>query len=457
MNKVRLKRVVGIGLIVMTLSSSIIGTAQQLPPDNPPRVILPKQGLEAADLGVIVNDNDPQSVAVAYYYQQKRNIPPQNIIHVNIPNPGIDISSADFNLLRAKVLAATPPDVQAYAITWTTPWRVEKTMSITSAMAFGYDIRRCKVPEVSSKDYSGTYGPDSWLDKYNDFRTMRDSLYIRVGGKDFNYAKSGGRPTMMLAGRSLEHVFDLINRGVASDGTMPRGFGYMVETSIAARSVRAPNFAYFDSRWDDAAGLTVKYIPKWTSLKWPEAIRDKDRVLFYFTGHAVVPDIKTNKYRPGAIADHLTSYGGQLTTSSQMSVLRWLEAGVTGSYGTVVEPKSYTEKFPEASTLIPLYFLGRSLIESYWQSVQWNGEGVFVGEPLASPYKGAKVDFNRTSGELSITLSSLFPGLKYSVSSSDSLTGPFTVEGSNYINPTIGMFTIHLSNARKAYYKIDLQ
>ena len=41
---------------------------------------------------------------------------------------------------------------------------------------------------------------------------------------------------------------------------------------------------------------------------------------------------------PGALADHLTSSGGMLTDSGQMSALRWLEAGATGSYGTVIEP-----------------------------------------------------------------------------------------------------------------------
>jgi hypothetical protein len=32
------------------------------------------------------------------------------------------------------------------------------------------------------------------------------------------------------------------------------------------------------------------------------------------------------------------------------------------------------------------YALGASAIESYWKSVAWPGEGVFVGEPLAQPF-----------------------------------------------------------------------
>jgi hypothetical protein len=36
-----------------------------------------------------------------------------------------------------------------------------------------------------------------------------------------------------------------------------------------------------------------------------------------------------------------------------MSALRWLEAGVTASYGTVTEPCASAEKFPLAHSLEP--------------------------------------------------------------------------------------------------------
>ena len=61
-------------------------------------------------------------------------------------------------------------------------------------------------------------------------------------------------------------------------------------------------------------------------------------VFFYFTGLTHVPHLETLHFLPGAIADHLTSAGGVLDGTGQMSALRWLEAGATGSYGAVVEP-----------------------------------------------------------------------------------------------------------------------
>ncbi len=90
---------------------------------------------------------------------------------------------------------------------------------------------------------------------------------------------------------------------------------------------------------------------------------------------------------PGALADHLTSFGGQLTgDSGQMSSLEWIAAGATASYGTVSEPCAHPQKFPHPQLLLLNYLQGASAIEAYWKSVAWPQQGVFVGEPLAAPF-----------------------------------------------------------------------
>ena len=78
-----------------------------------------------------------------------------------------------------------------------------------------------------------------------------------------------------------------------------------------------------------------------------DALRDRQDVLFYFTGAATVAGLDTLHFLPGAIADHLTSTGGVLTGQDQMSVLRWLETGATASYGAMVEPCNFPSKFPQ--------------------------------------------------------------------------------------------------------------
>ncbi|HSR24641.1 MAG TPA: TIGR03790 family protein, partial [Candidatus Eisenbacteria bacterium] len=116
-------------------------------------------------------------------------------------------------------------------------------------------------------------------------------------------------------------------------------------------------------------------------------LRDRTDVLFYFTGLATVRGLDTLRFLPGAIADHLTSAGGILTGHDQMSVLRWLDAGATASYGAVIEPCNFQTKFPQPAVVIARYARGERLIEAYWKSVAWPGQGVFVGEPLAAPFR----------------------------------------------------------------------
>ncbi len=106
----------------------------------------------------------------------------------------------------------------------------------------------------------------------------------------------------------------------------------------------------------------------------------------YFTGAARVDELPRIQFRPGALADHLTSFGGVLSGSRQMSALEWLQQGATASYGTVSEPCSFLEKFPNVSVLFEHYRHGETALEAYWKSVAMPGQGLFIGEPLARPF-----------------------------------------------------------------------
>ena len=129
----------------------------------------------------------------------------------------------------------------------------------------------------------------------------------------------------------------LIDRGVESDRSFPSGRAYLLNTPDKARNVRA---VYFEKTAKKLKGVFPVEVLK------ANAISNRSDVLFYFTGLLQVPQLETLHFLPGALADHLTSLGGQLTDSTQMSSLRWLEAGATASYGTVVEPCNFSQKFP---------------------------------------------------------------------------------------------------------------
>jgi uncharacterized protein (TIGR03790 family) len=319
-------------------------------------------GVSNSTLAVIVNDNDPQSVKVAKYYQAARQIPAENIIHTTFDHRKVALSAQEFNEIRDQVQRQLPEGVQAYALTWTRPYRVE-CMSITSAFALGFDRVYCASGCKPTK--SVPYYNSQSNQPYGDF---------------------GIRPTMMLAGKNQSEAMKLIDRGVQADFSRPVGRAYLVSTSDRNRNVRSATYPYI--------ARTMKLVVD-SEIVEADFIEKKTDVLFYFTGVKAVEKLSSNRFLPGALADHLTSAGGILFGGDQMSVLEWLEAGATGSYGTVVEPCNFPGKFPNPAIVIQNYLGGDTLVEAYWKSVAMPGQGLFIGEPLASPYKGCRIRMNR--------------------------------------------------------------
>ena len=168
----------------------------------------------------------------------------------------------------------------------------------------------------------------------------------------------------------------LISRGVAAGFRLPVASAYYLVTSEKARNSRAQFFP-------QPAVLAAKKL----SIKTLQAdvLEDAHDVMVYQTGMARVAKLETLQFLPGALADHLTSLGGDLHGTSQMSSLRWLEAGATASYGTVSEPCNYWQKFPNPAVLLRHYLAGETAIEAYWKSVAWPAQGLFIGEPLTVP------------------------------------------------------------------------
>ncbi|MCS5692527.1 TIGR03790 family protein [Cyanobium sp. FGCU-6] len=340
--------VLGVGLVTASdnLTSPSPVLVGQDPDDGP---------LDQRHLALVINQNDPLSQAIGRHYIRARQLPDSQVIRVSIPADRTDISAKDFRTLRHSVLRQTPSHVQVYALAWAQPYRVG-CQSITSAFAHGLDI---------AESCGGRCGASV------------TNPYFARGDIRRPWSQLGIRPTMMLAATSPWEARRLIDRGVAADGSRPPGTAYLLSTDDSARNVRAARFLSIAS----TIGPTFR-----VRVLQGNTLRGAGDVMAYFTGLAFVEDLRSNRFRPGAVADHLTSLGGQLTDSSQMSVLRWLEAGATGSYGTVSEPCNMTGKFPDPGLVLAYYLRGDTLIEAYWRSVALPSQGVFVGEPLARPW-----------------------------------------------------------------------
>lgn len=306
-----------------------------------------------AELAVIVNDAEPNSVAIAELYREARQIPAKNIIHVNLPNSPRRLTAAAFAPLRKQILSQLTPQIRAVLMVWTAPYAVECN-SITSALTLGFDPDQCDKP-------CGPGKPSPFFD-----------TGVPASGPD-----GVPRISMLLPTGSVEQAKALIARGTVRNFRLPAATAYYLTTSDRARNTRARFFP--PSGQLPARELTIKNMNA-------DVLEGAQDVMVYQTGLAKVGALETLRFLPGALADHLTSAGGDLLGEGQMSSLRWLEAGATASYGTVSEPCNYWQKFPHPTVLLRHYLQGDSAIEAYWKSVAWPAQGVFIGEPLAAPY-----------------------------------------------------------------------
>ena len=107
-----------------------------------PILELPRAGLTADDVAVVINDADPYSVEVGALYAAARRIAAERVIHLRFPAGRAALTTEEFDALKAQLDAKTPPQVQAYALAWTQPYRVD-CMSVTAAVAFGFDRAHC--------------------------------------------------------------------------------------------------------------------------------------------------------------------------------------------------------------------------------------------------------------------------------------------------------------------------
>jgi len=306
------------------------------------------------NVALIINDADANSVKVGEYYRMARGIPIKNIVHVKIPDSPRKLTLSEFSRLKWEIESQLLPAEQVILLAWTAPYAVECN-SITAALTFGYDAEQCK----------NTCAPGKLSPYFNS-----------TSGKPFDDYSI--RLAMLLPSDSFSRAKAIIDRGVQSDAGVFRSTAYYLTTSDTNRNTRARFFPPSGLNIP-RSGLAVM------NIKSDKLVGARD-VMIYQTGMAWVDELDSLNFLPGALADHLTSAGGDLYGKDQMSILRWLDAGATASYGTVSEPCNYWQKFPNPAVLLKWYVNGATAVEAYWKSVAWPAQGLLVGEPLAAPY-----------------------------------------------------------------------
>jgi len=327
---------------------------------------------------VVVNQNSTNSVRLGSDYCELRGVPPQNVLRMTGWTGGAIIwSRAEFETRLRNPLLAMLSDrrltnqADLVLLSMDIPYRIldpdQSQNSTTSALFYGFkhDVAppltclpsSCSLPDSSSNSYAFSELP------------LRE-------------APPGTAPTnsflaMMLTSSNLATADLILSRGVASDSSFPTQTIHLERTGDPARSVR---YVEFDN------AILASRVRGDNSLVWTNSSSTSfTSSLGLLTGLANLT-LPANAFVRGAIGDSLTSYAGRIfENSGQTSLLAFLNAGAAGSYGAVVEPCNYTQKFPD-----PLdYFYqarGFCLAEAYYQSLRNPYQGLMAGEPLSAPF-----------------------------------------------------------------------
>ena len=334
---------------------------------------------------VVVNQNSLNSIQLGNYYCERRQVPPQNVLRINWTGGNVTWTRSEFETaLRAPLNAMLAAGQLANQIDYVVlsmdiPYRVSEgglpivsgINSTTAALFYGFKpdglclecpqcCPGCSLPAGSASAFAGSEG------------IFRQTPPIN--------AASNSWLVMMLTSSNLAQAKAVVDRGVASDYSLPTQNAYLLRVPDhnldPFRSVRYLQFddAVYETRIRNTARVV-------RSNTFPSVAGYQLGSQF---GRAIPYELPG--FAPGAMADNLTSYGGYLFEDSGMTdALDYVIAGATASYGTVVEPCNYLEKFPAPRN----YFYqarGFNVAECYYQSVTNPYQGILVGEPLAAPF-----------------------------------------------------------------------
>ncbi len=484
----------------MTSSVSVTFSVASAPPSSAPIVSTPQRSFNPNQIAVVCNSQYSQSCQLADYYIQQRGIPAQNKVTLSFNAPmdnngrimlrstfetgfgGTNMRAHVLNQITSAYTSAGlgSPDIQGAMLVWRYPFMVgnattncntgsgtEPCVSLVVAFAKGQYV------DGDALLSSGSMPTNAYFENSSGFLTPRQTHNLI--------------PAFLLpfASGNYNEGKQFVDQGVQADNTHPTSKIYSISTFDTNRApIRHSNILTLAGLFNQnnlatehttvsnyAAGgspgnctSTQSYIGG--SQYEPSFLKNKTDVLGYHTALACPPYISTLNFLKGALVDYATSNSGFLSqdgvsggTGAQLSITEMLKAGATASSGTQKEPwdssSGVARKSSKTTQLWREYYTGASALQSYWSSVEKNGNTNFVGEPLANPWKDPQITFSNNI--LAINITHIKPGETWKLQSSTNGTSWTDVSGQTSItapNGKLGIKTITLSNATAPYYRL---
>lgn len=362
---------------------------------------------------LVVNANSDSSKEIANHYIQLRKIPATNVVYIDWQGA---VEWTSVNAFRGKILSPILKAIEERGLTHQIdyvvyssdfPWAMNlralfpenkpprgvRANASLSGATYLWQYVQTKNPLITSLN-TNWYVPAGAADNIVACQMLGTiesrGFHARTAwspdGKPAQDEKLGQHyflSTMLGVtsgrGNTVPEVLSYLTSAAMADGHRQRGTIYFVKNSDVRSKTRHACYN------EVATQLLRLGVPaRVINGKIPH---DANDILGMMVGTAKF-DLSTahDRILPGAICEHLTSFGGSLKLEDAHTPLtEFLKYGAAGASGTVSEPGAIQAKFPLPSLHVH-YVRGCSLAESFYQSIAAPYQLLIVGDPLCQPW-----------------------------------------------------------------------
>jgi uncharacterized protein (TIGR03790 family) len=394
----------------------------------------PLFALEPANIAIVANKDMPESISVAKYYSNKRNVPEENIILLSLPK-GEDILRADFETKLAEplreALKLKKDKLKVILTVYGVPLRVGTKVLSGDEKVNAAEIKKQlddsrKELEIAEKDKAEKDKLDGFKKKIAELNSQYriasaaeslacvDSELMCLWWQPYELSRWQPNPLYWKALQELKNRFPSTLMTCRLDGPTAEIAKRLVDDAIEVEANGLKGKVYFDARgigfdsknsgdasgyggYDESfretaallksAGMDVTLDNK-SGLFEPDSCKD---AALYSGWYSHANFIDCCKYVKGAVAWHLAS--SEAITLRNPASKVWcpnlLQKGVAATLGPVAEP--YTIGFPKPAEFFGFLITGKyTLIETYSRTTYLTSwMTVLIGDPLYNPYKNS--------------------------------------------------------------------
>lgn len=337
------------------------------------------------ELLVLANRNSTNSMDIARDYAARRHVPEINIVALDLPATlELEISPETFTRkiwtpAQAAVRERGLDDhILAWAYSVDIPLRIRTDPPVSIQ---GLTFLRNQVPArdaVAKGLYASPLFAGPETARIAGFPAQSLDIPRAWFGENMPV------PSMMLGfigpnGNTRDEVLACLQRGRQADGTRPAGTVYFVTNTDVRSRCREWEFA------PAVQELRAQGVTALLTNALPDSAPD---ILGAMLGTSVVAMSSNRTFRPGAMTEHLTSFGAMFDPSDQTKITEWIRAGASASAGTVTEPYALWSKFSHARFYVH-WAAGCTTLESFFQSLRCPLQILLLGDPLTSPWAPA--------------------------------------------------------------------